>query len=130
MVMLVSLQLLVHLFGEVSSSSCANLALSQIARDNKSTFHLKVISTTENNFYVDDCLKSLSSEQEVVEVVMELTSLCQKGGYHLIKWISNSQAILVHIPKEDRADELRELDQDRDKLPREKNIWIIMECRG
>ena len=65
MVMLVNLQLsialLVHLFGAVSSPSCANFALRQTARDNKSTFHPKVIRTIENNFNVDDCLKSLSS---------------------------------------------------------------------
>ena len=54
-------RMLVHLFGAVSSSSCANFVLRQTARDNKSTFHPKVIRTIENNFNVDDCLKSLSS---------------------------------------------------------------------
>ena len=53
--------MLVHLFGAVLSPSCANFVLRQTARDNKSTFHPKVIRTIENNFNVDDCLKSLSS---------------------------------------------------------------------
>ena len=53
--------MLVYVFRAVSSPSCANFALRQTARDNKSTFHPKIIRTIENNFNVDDCLKSLSS---------------------------------------------------------------------
>ncbi|XP_035257600.1 uncharacterized protein LOC118218934 [Anguilla anguilla] len=118
-------RMLVHLFGAVSSPSCANFALRQTARDNKSMFHPKVISTIENNFYVDDCLKSLPSEQEAVELVKELTSLCQKGGFRLTKWMSNSRTVLAHIPKEDRAHEVRELDLDRDKLSIERALGLL-----
>lgn len=118
-------RMLVHLFGAVSSPSCANFALRQTAKDNKNMFHPNIISTVENNFYVDDCLKSLSSEQEAVQLVRELTSLCQKGGFRLTKWVSNSRTVLMHIPKEDRAREVRELDLDRDKLPVERALGLL-----
>lgn len=49
-------RMLVHLFGAVSSPSCANFALRQTAKDHKSIFHPSIISTVNNNFYVDDCL--------------------------------------------------------------------------
>lgn len=51
----------VHLFGAVSSRSCANYALSRTARDNASEFPPEVISTVNHNFYVDDCLESTAN---------------------------------------------------------------------
>ena len=99
----------VHLFGAVSSPSCANFALRQTAKDNINCFNPEVISTIENNFYVDDCLKSLETEQKGVDLVKDLTCVCHKGGFHLTKWVSNSGAVLSHIPKEDREQKQEQL---------------------
>lgn len=84
-----------------------------------------MISTVENNFYVDDCLKSLPSEHEAVELVKDLTSLCQAGGFHLTKWLSNSRAVLAQIPIEDRALNVKELDLNREKLPTERALGLL-----
>ena len=47
----------VHLFGAVSSPSCANFALRQTAKDHSSKYGGSETRTTiERNFYVDDCL--------------------------------------------------------------------------
>ena len=59
-------QMLVHLFGGASSPSCANFALRRTAEDNKEDFDPKAIETVERNFYVDDCLRSVASEEEAV----------------------------------------------------------------
>ena len=115
----------VHLFGAVSSPSCANFALRQTAKDNSSCFDQEVISTIENNFYVDDCLKSLETENEAIDLVKDLTCVCHTGGFHLTKWVSNSRTVLSHIPKEDRATEMKELDLDRDKLPTERALGLL-----
>ncbi len=56
----------VNLFGAVSSSSIANFALRKTAQDNASSFPPEVTSTIMENFYVDDCLKSVPTEQEAV----------------------------------------------------------------
>lgn len=50
----------VHLFGAVSSPSCACYALRRTADDYQSSFPDEVIGTMHRNFYVDDCLKKLS----------------------------------------------------------------------
>lgn len=118
-------RMLVHLFGAVSSPSCANFALRQIAKDNIDCFRSEVISTIENNFYVDDCLKSLPTEHEAVKMVKDLTSLCQTGGFHLTKWVSNSHTVLSHIPKEDRAQNVKELDLDRESIPTERALGLL-----
>ncbi len=58
----------VHLFGSVSSPSCANYALWRIVRDYKDNFEPSVLNTILRNFYVDDCLKSVSSEAKAIKM--------------------------------------------------------------
>lgn len=118
----------VHLFGAVSSPSCANYALRRTAEDNAQHFSPAVVSTVKSNFYVDDCLKSMASEEEAVQLIKDLTALCHKGGFSLSKWISNSRKVLLSIPEEQRAKEIIELDLDTDQLPMERALglqWCI-----
>ena len=63
----------VHLFGEVWSASCASFGLLRTARNNDSEFHPSVSSTIKKNFYVDDCFKSVKSQDEAIDLVV-LTS--------------------------------------------------------
>lgn len=44
----------VHLFGAVSSPSCASFALQKTAEDNQSEFKPEVCQSVKQNFYVDD----------------------------------------------------------------------------
>lgn len=39
------------------------------------------VQTVRRNFYVDDCLKSLPSEEEAVKMVVALTKICQRGAF-------------------------------------------------
>ncbi len=87
----------VHLFGSVSSRSCANYALWRIVRDYKDNFEPSVLNTILRNFYMDDCLKSLSSEAKAIKMVHELTEAYAKGGFRLLKWTSNSSEVLASI---------------------------------
>ncbi|XP_072768487.1 uncharacterized protein [Nerophis lumbriciformis] len=114
----------VHLFGAVSSPSCANFALRKTAEDNEAHFPPEVTDTVRHNFYVDDCLRSIPTEQEAVQLVKDLTALCQMGGFTLSKWISNSRAVLISIPQEHRAKEIKELDLDKDNLPMERALGL------
>lgn len=114
----------VHLFGAVSSPSCACYALKQTATDNQSLFSTEVIKTVFENFYVDDCLKSVSSEEAAVIMVQDLTALCQKGGFSLIKWISNSRKVLQSVPEESRSKDIQYLDLAKDKLPVERTLGL------
>lgn len=56
-------QMMVHLFGGIYSPSCANFALKKTAEDNRDDFSDLTGSTVERDFYVDDCLKSVESEE-------------------------------------------------------------------
>lgn len=56
----------VHLFGSTSSPSVASYALRRTAEDHKATASPETVQTVLHNFYVDDCLKSITTEDDVV----------------------------------------------------------------
>ncbi|KAK7906758.1 hypothetical protein WMY93_015370 [Mugilogobius chulae] len=118
----------VHLFGAVSSPSCSNYALRRTADDNALEFSEDVINTVKENFYVDDCLKSTATEEEATKLIHGLTALCEKGGFHLQKWVTSSPNVLASIPQNIRAVGLENMDLDRDQLPVERALgmqWCV-----
>ena len=78
-------QMLVHLFGAISSPACANFAPPKTAEDNKDSCSLEITNTVKRNFYVDDCLKSLPSEPNAIAHVNSLRSLLSRGDFRLTK---------------------------------------------
>jgi hypothetical protein len=121
-------QMLVHLFGAVSSPSCANFALRRTAEDNKCTFDPEVISTVFNNVYVDVCLKSLPTAEAAINLAKDLSTLLSKGGFRLTKWISNDQEVLQAIPEKERAKEIKDIDlyNKSDTLPTERALGVTL----
>ena len=84
------LMMAVHLFDRVSSPSCANFVLKKTAKDNKTSFDPEIIRTVKRDFYVDDCLKSVTSDKSAIFLVDNLIELLRRGGFPLTKWLSNS----------------------------------------
>ena len=97
----------VHLFGGVSSPSCANFALRKTDEDNKALFDPQIIHTVQRNFYVHDSLKSVKSDHDAINLVKDLL---KKGGFHLTKWLSNSRQVIQSIPESKRATSVMNLD--------------------
>ena len=58
----------VHLFAAVSSPACANYALKRTADDNEDEYGTERANTLRRNFYVDDVLKSASTEDETIKL--------------------------------------------------------------
>ena len=96
-------QLLVHPFGATSSPSIAGYALRKVGRDNLTNASDDTIKTVKNNFYVDDCLKSLSSAEAARSLITELQTLVESGGFHLSKFNSSCRVILFSVPDADRS---------------------------
>ncbi|XP_071944668.1 uncharacterized protein [Antedon mediterranea] len=114
----------VHLFGAVSSPSCANFALRLTAQRNKNLFDPIVADTVLGNFYVDDCLKSVSSSDQAVSLIQQLTTLCEMGGFKLSKWVSNKREVLLSVPAAERAKEFENIELDYEKLSIERALGI------
>ena len=122
---LVEYRMVVHLFGAVSSPSCANYALKRTAIDNEGQVDRDVLNTIRNNFYVDDCLKSVTSDRQAIRMVSELRAACATGGFKLTKWVSNSRYVLASIPEEDRAlKEIADVNLEKSELPLERPLGV------
>ncbi|KAL7883475.1 hypothetical protein SRHO_G00011330 [Serrasalmus rhombeus] len=76
----------VHIFGATSSPSCASYALRRTAEDRRSIAAPEAVETVLHNIYVDDCLKSVCSEEQAIALVKDLRDLCAQGGFCLTKW--------------------------------------------
>lgn len=114
----------IHLFGAVSSPSCACYALRRTADDHQGSFPDEIVDTVHRNFYVDDCLKSSPSAEKAKQIVKDLGDLCQKGGFHFTQWISNNREVLQAIPEKDHSNKVSELNLDRDQLPMERALGL------
>ncbi|KAJ8385750.1 hypothetical protein AAFF_G00182680 [Aldrovandia affinis] len=114
----------VHLFGAVSSPSVANFALKQTAYDNTDKYSMEVLDTIKHGFYVDHCLKSVTSARQAVNLIKDLRDACSQGGFTLTKWVSNSQEVLRTVPENHRAALVQQLDLDREKTPLERVLGI------
>ena len=117
----------VHLFGGVWSPSCCSYVLRKTADDNIADFSQEALDTVRRNFYVDDCLKSVSSTSAAIDLVKELSELVAQGGFRLTKWLSNDRRVLQSIPAEEVVAEVRhlDLDDDTDDLPVERVLGVL-----
>ena len=113
----------VHLFGATSSPSCTAYALKRTASDNADKFTEEVVDTVTRNFYVDDCLKSVDSEDKATKLAADLQSLMKMGGFRLTKWISNSRVVLDTIQESERAPAVVSLDP-KDALPCDRALGV------
>ena len=107
---IIEYEMCVHLFGAVSSGSCANYALHDTADASEPEFGKEVSDTIRRNFYVDDMLKSLGTVTEATSLVKGIRGACASGGFNLTKFISNSREVLESIPLEQRASSVVDLD--------------------
>ncbi|XP_068704372.1 uncharacterized protein [Montipora capricornis] len=86
----------VHLFGAGSSPGCSNFALKRTAED----------------------------EKDAIDLIQAVKGMCAKGGFNLTKFVSNSREVMMSVPPEDRAKEIKGLDLSIDKLPIERALGV------
>ena len=77
--------------------------------DNQQHFDEETVEAVRKNFYVDDCLKSVQSEQDAVRLTGQLRDLLAKGGYTA------------------RAESLNQSRYVRERVP--SRTWILTTCR-
>ncbi|XP_063446656.1 uncharacterized protein LOC134726186 [Mytilus trossulus] len=114
----------VHLFGATSSPSCAAYALKKTAIDNGELFDTEIASTVERNFYVDDLLKSVDTEERAVQLATDLREIMKRGGFRLTKWLSNSKVVINEIPNSERAPSV-EILKSNTALPTDRALGVI-----
>ena len=88
-----------HVFGGASSASCANYALRRISIDNVEEFGKETADVIQNNFYIDDLLKSVKDLDTAKTLLKNAINMCKSGGFNPTKFISNSKELLISIPE-------------------------------
>jgi transposase InsO family protein len=96
-----------HLFGGIWCSSSSTYALRRVLEDHE--VDPLVCDTVKHAFYVDDCLKSVATREEVEIVVNDTKELLAKGGFNLTKFVVNDPDLLELIPSAERASEVKDL---------------------
>ena len=114
----------VHIFGARSSPGCANFALRRLVDDFGSGYEPDILQSIQENFYVDDCLKSCDSLDALVRTAVNLKKICSQGGFNLTKWCSNSRILLKEFPLEELGKNLKGIDFKDGPLPIEKALGV------
>jgi len=81
-----------------------------------------------NDFYVDDGLKSVHTPAPAVELVKNVKAMCHQGGFNLHKFLSKNKDVIKGIPESDKAEGVKEIDLDLDKLRLERDMSGIELC--
>ena len=67
-------EMCVHVFGGTSLPSCSNYALKRTSIDGKDQKHgLEAVKTLQNNFSVDDLLKSVAQEDQAIQLIKNVS---------------------------------------------------------
>ena len=116
----------VHLFGAVCSPSIANYALRHIAYTipDDTLLHPAIKETILKNFYVDDCLRSVDSEESAIRLITDLKSTCASGGFNLTKFTCNNNNVMKTIPRVEHSKQMQTRSLDCDELPTEHALGM------
>ena len=98
-----------HVFGGESSAICANYALRRTSVGNIVEFVKEAADMIQNNFYVDDLLKSVKDLDTAKTLVKNVINMCKSGGFNLTKFISNSRELLISISEDKRRPGVKDL---------------------
>ena len=90
---LLDCQMNLHLFGKVDSPCIVNWALRKSGED--STEDAKFV--LNNKFYMDDYLKSMSNEKDLISRTCKVAFVLKCHGFNLKKFISNLENTLQSL---------------------------------
>ena len=82
----------VHLFGAISSPSCAICGLQKLASDHASQFP-KAARFVKENFYVDDGLASVGTPEEAIQLIKDAKTMLSNGNLELHGFLSNHDQV-------------------------------------
>ena len=116
---LVEYRMTKHVFGNSPSPAVATYGLRRSVENSPDS----VKEFVQNDFYVDDGIKSLPNRSQAIQLMHETRKELKKYGINLHKIGSSDRAILQSFDKKDLSDQIKDLDLGKDKLP-------IQSCLG
>ncbi|XP_062704112.1 uncharacterized protein LOC134286508 [Aedes albopictus] len=85
----------VAIFG--ACSPCQSQYVKHLNASNHEEEYPKAAAAIKNRHYVDDYLDSVDTEEEGVQLALEVAKVHQKAGFHIRNWVSNKPNVLEAI---------------------------------
>ncbi|XP_062713999.1 uncharacterized protein LOC115262830 [Aedes albopictus] len=86
----------VAIFGATCSPAQSQYVKNRNATENERD-HPRAAEAIKNKHYVDDYLDSVDTEEEAVELALEVAEVHRKAGFHIRNWVSNRPSVLEAI---------------------------------
>lgn len=83
---LINQEMCMHVFDGTSSPSCCSYVLKRTSIDGEDQFGKSTSETLQDNFYMDDLLKSLDNEWQAIKLIKNVKRMCASGGFKLSKF--------------------------------------------
>ena len=94
----------VHLFGALSSPSCASFCLHQALKRLEENGEIYAFHKALRSFCVNDFFFLVSSVLDGIDLMLRIKSVLKENGFDLIKWKSNRTKVLKAVDENDRAE--------------------------
>nr|XP_020483745.2 uncharacterized protein LOC109978925 [Labrus bergylta] len=120
----------VHIFGNSPSPSVATYGLRRAAIEREREYGARARQFVERNFYVDDGLVSLPSEQEAITLLRDTQEMLALSNLRLHKISSNRVDVMKAFPQEDLAKGLKDLDLNTDPPPMQRSLGVSWDVAG
>ena len=122
---LIEYRMKVHVFGNTSSPAVATYCLRKTAEVGEQEFGSDAKNFVDNNFYVDDGLKSVAEPTEAVDLLRRTQAMLATANLHLHKIASNLPEVTQAFPIEDRVADLPDLDLSKDTIPAQRSLGVL-----
>lgn len=107
----------VHLFSHSPSPVVAIYSLRKAAEEGENEFDSDFKQCVLWNFYVDDALTSVPSNEEAMDLLKRTKKMLEQSHIKLHKIASNINSVMKAFPSEEQAKDLKDLNLSVDPLP-------------
>ena len=121
---IVEYRMTVHIFGNTSSPAIATFGLRKTAEVGETEFGSDAKEFVDNDFYVDDGLKSVPNSQQAIDLLQRTQAMLATGNLRLHKISSNNPKVTDAFPPDDRATDLRDLDLNHVSAPVQRSLGV------
>ncbi|RXN30203.1 hypothetical protein ROHU_017834 [Labeo rohita] len=126
---IVDYRMRVHLFGNSPSPAVAVYGLRRAAKEAEADCGSDARRFIDREFYVNDALKSFSTEEEAISVLGRAQKMLAASNLRLHKIASNRPAVIEAFPFEDRAKDVSSMDLFVDDLPIQRSLGLLWNMR-
>ncbi|KAL3983862.1 FRAS1-related extracelluar matrix protein 1/2 [Sarotherodon galilaeus] len=126
---IVDYRMRVHLFGNSPSPAVAVYGLRRAAKAAEADYGSDARRFIDRDFYVDDALKSFSTEEEGIAVLQRAQKMLAASNLRLHKIASNRSAVIRAFPPQDHSQDFNGLDLFIDDLPIQRSLGLFWNMR-